>query len=629
MVNSSSSQLVANSNQRFLYVIKVSNGMLDQQITVLLNHVDSGAITVLGAPVQVSAFATVLLQHQIVAYTLIPGRRYTFALVCNGAAVEAQGGYVSVVANGAPRLGWLKVAPERGGVEISTPFNLTAVGWVDDDLPLSYMFAYLMPSFWGGNAMMTIQPFSLDATMTSGLPAGAGFYDTLEVVVQVRDVYWAPSESYATPQVLKQPAGTSGHDLGNMINSSGVSVVASVVVRGDCSAAPANLCARLNRERCSGMVTATCGPCLEAFPLGAEGSANSPCAALGTNLEDEMGAGSCSASEPCTSVFKRCNEVTGECEGVPMSCPVDCSGHGECLSHSTATYAQQAAVCLDGDPTCYRACTCADGFHGDACELNTEEFAVKVERMDQLVRHFQAGDPGLFVLLTSAPKLLSASSIEKLVGEGDSLVTSVVADPDATSADEWSVLKDAEAPRAVDAGRRLADVATTTVGNVIHRLCAFVAAKGADSTSAIMAGLRVGQADGSSLGPGAAGLRVSAPQTALEVADGQPYTEATISRDPAVSHAMIVSSKSGDPAFTSTPVTVFVIRLYGTESAGGAGVWASVNLSHHTAVELVPPGSVDAPNPLAVHTAATGFAAPTQSPAPAVPTSLMHVATVF
>lgn len=54
-------------------------------------------------------------------------------------------GQIEIDVNRAPRLGQLSVHPNQG-ISLVDVFHITATGWIDEDLPLSYVFSYRISS---------------------------------------------------------------------------------------------------------------------------------------------------------------------------------------------------------------------------------------------------------------------------------------------------------------------------------------------------------------------------------------------------------------------------------------------------------------------------------------------------
>ena len=72
----------------------------------------------------------------------LPQGRYTFVLTAATRDGSSSSGEVVVVVNSPPRGGFVDATP-RTGTELSTPFELSAGDWIDEDAPLSYRFAVM------------------------------------------------------------------------------------------------------------------------------------------------------------------------------------------------------------------------------------------------------------------------------------------------------------------------------------------------------------------------------------------------------------------------------------------------------------------------------------------------------
>ena len=70
---------------------------------------------------------------------MTPGNTYTFKLTATDANAQASYSTVSVVMNAAPSSGTVSVSPLEGTTP-TTNFDLTALNWVDPDLPFTYLF---------------------------------------------------------------------------------------------------------------------------------------------------------------------------------------------------------------------------------------------------------------------------------------------------------------------------------------------------------------------------------------------------------------------------------------------------------------------------------------------------------
>ncbi|KAK3279684.1 hypothetical protein CYMTET_12443 [Cymbomonas tetramitiformis] len=144
--------------------------------------------------VDVAASPRTAVTLVLYANALIAGAAYSFTL----SATDSNGagyGQVQVVVNTAPRNGTLTVTPAVG-VALDTQFVVTASGWLDEDLPLEYIFQWAS----GSEVQQLSTDFSPFDEQSVVLPAGADA-DNNEIVLQVmvRDSYGA---------VCKAPAET-------------------------------------------------------------------------------------------------------------------------------------------------------------------------------------------------------------------------------------------------------------------------------------------------------------------------------------------------------------------------------------------------------------------------------------
>lgn len=110
------------------------------------------AWTILGQP---AAFASSLLGSVTSTGTLVlrkgvmvPGATYLFRFTATDTDRATAAAEVAVTVNAPPTSGYIVPEP-ASGTELQTQFSFTAVQWVDDadDLPLNYVFAYIVGNF--------------------------------------------------------------------------------------------------------------------------------------------------------------------------------------------------------------------------------------------------------------------------------------------------------------------------------------------------------------------------------------------------------------------------------------------------------------------------------------------------
>lgn len=117
---------------------------------------------------------------------LSPGAAYAFQLNATD-AYGAGSATVAVVASRAPRgvygpVGALAVSPLVGSA-LSTPFQLSATDWVDEDGPLSFQYSYLLP---GSSRPVALSGFRADfQSVAFQLPSADPVLPT-QVTVQLR-----------------------------------------------------------------------------------------------------------------------------------------------------------------------------------------------------------------------------------------------------------------------------------------------------------------------------------------------------------------------------------------------------------------------------------------------------------
>jgi hypothetical protein len=324
------------------------------------------------------------VQLAIRPYALSAGLSYTFSLSAGYAgSSDVATCTVTIIMNSPPTGGTVSVAPDTGGVALTTSFLISAYDWYDDvaDYPLSYLFtAHTLEqsssSILKGSDVVSY----VNTVLMSGLQ-GKGYAVT--VVAIVTDLYGGSANSSAGVTVLPLATTTAvtlstaatlqsallskDADLITQLVNAAVSTINAV----DC--AVPTPCASLNRYACRATAR-TCGACLEGY-VGVEGDANIGCRAAGSLVD--IG-GACSSDGACVSGLCR-GRV---CAEVSKACPNDCGGHGDCqYSDSNGLSLRNCSVT---NSLCKASCACNFGYFGRDCSLSLTKLAVLVQFRETL-----------------------------------------------------------------------------------------------------------------------------------------------------------------------------------------------------------------------------------------------------
>jgi len=327
-------------------------------------------------------------------YTLIAGSELSFALTCTNALGQIGRATVTIITNAPPAPGIFFVDPAEGE-ELGTEFRFISSMWSDDDLPISYQYGFLS----GLNSLMVVQSRSESAFAVSQLPAGSAIKNKrLTCVASVFDSLSANSTYVFIVTVTPKPIAESTSIILaqlNAMNSGGVrnanemkrlnALAISVVNSVNCTLAPPN-CTAINRNPCSAR-DHTCGSCLAGNYVGENGDNNEPChlfnpqtlvssANLTTGAQTlKLSARNlqqpCEISDECPIWFV-CD--LGGCVRPTKKCLNECNEKGDCLHLDNSGYLLPVEhYCFSGDPSCYVACECHEGFYGDSCGMTLDE----------------------------------------------------------------------------------------------------------------------------------------------------------------------------------------------------------------------------------------------------------------
>jgi len=175
---------------------------------------------------------------------LTPGMTYTFSLTATDTDGASSYSTLSLTVNEAPNSGTVAVAPSQG-FALDTSFTLTALNWVDEDLPLLYRFGTLPVHSDGSLDTSMGSPFGdarSSATYAGAmLSAGANSTNfTVGCFGEVIDSFGAAGFGAATVRVRSKPLS-----VGALRNISEAKAAAALE-RWDADAAKQVLAATLN-----------------------------------------------------------------------------------------------------------------------------------------------------------------------------------------------------------------------------------------------------------------------------------------------------------------------------------------------------------------------------------------------
>ena len=146
--------------------------------------------------------------------TLTAGITYTFKLTATDVSGESSYATVEVVMNEKPSSGSLALSPGTGYV-FETDFTFLAESWVDEDLPLTYKFVYVVGYESDGGAETPVADRQLSASYDCLLPQGLSAHNyTLTAKAYVHDTYSA--YAYASDTVRVLPVEYSTAQLANI-----------------------------------------------------------------------------------------------------------------------------------------------------------------------------------------------------------------------------------------------------------------------------------------------------------------------------------------------------------------------------------------------------------------------------
>jgi len=323
--------------------------------------------------------------------SLPAGVALKFTLTCTYGSKKELATSIVVVMNSNPRAGFLAVDPSTGQSFIDY-FSFQTDRWVDDDLPLTYIFGFNTTE--GLN--LDIQSRSEKLNAKSFLPTGPSGKVTCRVTVF--DSYLANAYSTADVTVgLPVGYGTVSSVIEDYIRLGDVdtvphlqllSVASSTLNYVDCDFTPD--CESLGRE--VGRYTKnTCGSCRNESSIGILGDSNTMCYTPNKLVNRSK---SCSGDLSCLP-WEHCDLEVGVCLLSNRECKSSCSLNGVCEFYDRLSM-NVLNSCLFNDPTCEVRCSCYSGWDGDDCGLPQKELESRRYQRDTLTQIFVGVEGSVF-----------------------------------------------------------------------------------------------------------------------------------------------------------------------------------------------------------------------------------------
>lgn len=384
---------------------------------------------------RINASKPVMVNLALLGGSLYSRSEFTFTLKYTTIRSLSSSASVRVITNGAPLNGIFNVDPLEG-VMLSTAFTMSASQWQDEDLPISYQYAY---STSAGSTFVVYRSKLELSYCETVLPGGIpDMRYAVTVRARIFDGLGANTSSYMN--VIVKPVVVDSDTLQDMVEKSvstselnnndargTIGLVTSILNSANCSVAP--ICAPLHRWPCTS-VDHTCGLCLPGF-VGEDSHSNAACydpADFGARRRLSRQNMTCSDDSDCLGHWQACN--VNVCEVMPKSCPNDCSGNGDCLYRSVHDGSMWRGVCRVGNVLCQADCVCRPNMTGPACETTYEELQLKQALRLQLIsglRNIIAGeniDPEAVMSWVSSLSMI-APGVNELDATGKSWSTDV------------------------------------------------------------------------------------------------------------------------------------------------------------------------------------------------------------
>jgi len=362
-----------------------------------------------------TSIGTLSVYLKVPGVALIPESQYVFTLATTSAN-SSLGSVASIAlqSNAPPQPGSFVVTPKTG-TEFATLFDMHAINWEDNDLPLMYAFKVVDSS---SGRLTLLQGFSEALSGTSMLASGETILecevvDVLDASKIVNDsvtVVPNPDTHDITPESEGIPKALAAVDTfvkQRLTNTTFSAIVASPVLakqvhttispamsmlnRINCSLATESSCRSLNRNACRN-VAHTCSACKTGF-VGEPKDANSLCVLIPKNTSAASttlgGSSTQDVSGHHDSIHTYLRDVL---DLVPRACPGQCGGHGYCHHrllthgnpHQTITN-NKTFVCSVSSTICDVTCRCDDGWSGAGCEYTDEELRLRKSIKDNML----------------------------------------------------------------------------------------------------------------------------------------------------------------------------------------------------------------------------------------------------
>lgn len=325
---------------------------------------DSLTVASLALPRVFSVLALRLTRSGVyfAANSLSGGLLYSLTLSAGASAKIV----ASIHVNLPPYGGMMQVTPTSGS-ELTTTFHIGTALWISEELPISYAFSTM--STVKSLPLRTLSELSYFTTL---LPAGQARDNYLRnVTTEVADSLGAVSYAHTSvtclPLVSTLAQALSLELLGNATSNAERSraLSLSIVVLNTVNCSTTAACSSLYRSSCS-RLNNVCGNCLSGY-VGVNGDSNTPCYALSDFVTSSglVALSACRDDDQCPDLHK-CDVVSGRCQVVPKSCPLDCSGHGTCGYVNVFT-GLSVSNCSQLDVDCAAQCSCVTGYTDVDC----------------------------------------------------------------------------------------------------------------------------------------------------------------------------------------------------------------------------------------------------------------------
>ncbi|DAZ95472.1 TPA: hypothetical protein N0F65_002157 [Lagenidium giganteum] len=336
---------------------------------------------------------------------MIPGATYQFQLVAVDVNGQNSTASIIVTANSPPTSGELVVSP-TSGIALADKFVLSSLNWVDEDLPLKYVYKFIKGVETDESVEIVMGAASLEPSLSTIFPVGAGEASIITVVAYVMDALGAQTRTTAEITVKEQ----------NFANST----------------------AR------DAYLTSMAQDVLAQAMTGDPSKVMNVISALG-----DMIAG----KEAISTVAP--NDVTKAC---PKANNAQCNAKGNCL--------RSPVNCPATDVSCVVTCQCLPNYFGDNCALTKAQYEAKqaavsglIGAMATSVKSIDISDAsaveqsaGGILSLTKSASLLGESAQNAAVNFVDNIVSAQLSPSAATAVGNTvSNILDAEVNRAVPA----------------------------------------------------------------------------------------------------------------------------------------------------------------------------------